>query len=350
MSPKSKGGPYQVEFTSTATTPVPFLSTSEILRADPYNDNSKPHKIASGALETYGNPCAPDVLRLGNGGLGPTGLLRTLCETYLADQRLVDRLRIQWVCNHSRHTQVALQAGVVDIGLTYERQEEARAEVEGWSSTVGILCHDHFVLAGPSNNPAGLGGSECIGCALHTVAIKHATFHTRGDGSATMHKEHHLWDIAGVTPTQRNNSAWYKRRPCTPLEALARADTNRAYLITDRATFLLAQHKGEIKDMVVYVEGGAQLMNSCAVVLRSDESREPVWNLVNWLMGDTAQDVIRTFGEIWATSVPIVTPRNQDEVSQYGKCTSSLSVNGGSTSTPALAHFFRQLKFAPSCP
>lgn len=314
-------GPYRVKFNSGSATipPVPFLSSSDILRADPYHDNSKPHEISSAALETYGHAHAPQVIRLGNGGLGPTGLVRQLCETYLEEQRLGDQLKIEWVCNHSRHTQVALQAGVIDIGLTYERDEEARAEREGWSTTVDILCHDHFVLAGPIDNPAGLGGGECIACAFHAIAASRANFHTRGDGSATMHKEHQLWEMAGVSPRQRSSSSWYKRIPCTPLEALVRANVDKAYLLTDRATFLLAKHKGEIKDMVVYVEGGAELMNSCAAVVRSDERRYVVWKLVNWLKGEIAQGVIRSYGATWRTAIPLVTPRDQEEVPRNGE-------------------------------
>jgi ABC-type tungstate transport system permease subunit len=160
---------YQVEFVSPSGT-IPFTSKSEVLRADTYHDNSAPHKVSAATAETYGNPEALTTIRIGNGGLGPTGLLRSLCDAYLEEAGLGDHIKFEWVCNHSRHTQVALQAGVVDIGFTYEREEEARATSEGWAQTAGVFCHDHFVLAGPKADPADLASHHGVICSFNAIA------------------------------------------------------------------------------------------------------------------------------------------------------------------------------------
>ena len=305
---------YQVNFVST------YTSTSEVLRADEYHDADTPHDIASGALETYGELSARQVIRLGNGGLGPTGLLRVLSEAYLADADLQGKTKVEWVCNHSRHTQIALQAGVVDIAITYEREEEARAEREGWCVSKGVFCHDHFILAGPSSNPARLPPGVSIGTAFSMIAQSGSAFHTRGDGSATMHKEHDLWRIGGVEREERERASWYTRIPATPFEALLNADADGAYLLSDRATFLLAKRRGEIRDMVAFVEGGEILMNSCALGVRSTETRPEILEMVDWLHSSRAQELIRVYGRDWPTTVAVVTPRDQLEADAQGGC------------------------------
>lgn len=305
---------YQVNFVTT------YQSSSAILRSDEYNDNSTPHIISSAALETYGDINSPRTVRLGNGGLGPTGLVRALCEAYLVQENLQGKLKIEWVCNHSRHTQIALQAGVIDIAITYEREEEARAEAEGWWSSRGVFCHDHFILAGPSDNPARLPTGVGIADAFARIAQSHSDFHTRGDGSATMHKEHELWSMAGIDRSQRERGKWYSRHPATPFDALLGAETSGAYLLSDRATFLLAKRKGETPNMVCYVEGGSILMNSCALGVRVAEKREEVLELVAWLHSGDAQTIIATYGRDWRTGVAVITPRDQLEAHKRGEC------------------------------
>jgi ABC-type tungstate transport system permease subunit len=314
MSPDTT---YQVEFVSPSGT-IPFTSKSEVLRADTYHDNSAPHKVSAATAETYGNPEALTTIRIGNGGLGPTGLLRSLCDAYLEEAGLGDHIKFEWVCNHSRHTQVALQAGVVDIGFTYEREEEARATSEGWAQTAGVFCHDHFVLAGPKADPADLASHHGVICSFNAIAKQGALFHTRGDGSATMHKEAELWDLVGVSDVDKAAAKWYQRIPGTPFQALVWANRDKAYLLTDRATFLTAKNKGVIEDLVTYVEGGEVLMNSCAVVLRSGEKRKSVWNFVNWLREGQAQGIISRYGVDWETRVPLFTPETQKELEE--KC------------------------------
>ncbi len=316
--------PYSVLFVSN-TTAVPYQSTSSILRPDLYHDGTKPHIISSQTVEVYGDDTAPDVVRIGNGSLGgPTGLLAVLCQEFLSENRLQKLLRIEWVRNHSRHTQIAVQAGVVDIGLTYEREEEDVAAKEGWSQTVDILLNDHFVLAGPRSNPARLPLHD-IASSLRRLALEgldgngHVLFHTRGDGSATMHKEDALWNLAQIPHLDRDGAPWYHRLPGTPHEALVQANQERAYLLTDRATFLMAKSRGEIEDMVIFNEGGDVLLNACAIIVRSGENRKMVMDLVGWLRGNRAQCLIEQYGKGTKVGLPYVTRRDKAEVDEMGE-------------------------------
>ncbi|CAK7223853.1 Glycoside hydrolase 2 (Mannanase, beta-galactosidase) [Sporothrix bragantina] len=335
---------YHVQFIDGASS-FEFTSTSSILRPDDYHPSSAPHIVSAAVAEVYGNPDAPVTIRIGNGGLGPTGLLQALCSAYISQrcqppqsdkgESGASDLKFEWVCNHSRHTQAALQAGVVDVALTYEREEEDRAEKEGWSRRVGVLCHDHFVLAGPNSDPAGLrrlrqkravtNASNAKGTrtlspsvAFKVIADTRSPFHTRGDGSATMHREQSLWSAAGVSPGESphdgGDGGWYKRLPCTPLEALRAADAEGAYLLTDRATVLLAYHTGEVRNLDVFVEGAEELLSPCSILLRSDEKRNEVMDFVKWLGGQDAQTVVEQYGRGWEAGIPLFTPISQAEV------------------------------------
>ncbi|GFZ48875.1 hypothetical protein JCM24511_06624 [Saitozyma sp. JCM 24511] len=316
---------------------VQFTSASSILRPDGYHPAGAPHLVSSATAEVYGNPKATKTIRIGNGGLGPTGALRQLCLAFIVQR---PDLRIDWVVNHSRHTQVALQAGAIDVALTYEREEEQAAETEGWSRTMGILCHDHFVVAGPRQDPAGLRGLHGSAgraddvdiskvrplstVAFANIAKSQSTFHSRGDGSATMHRELAIWDSAGVWPREQG---WYKVIAGTPLAALQRAAADGAYLLIDRATFLYAHHIGAVRDVEVFVEGGSELMNTTCILVRAEEKRGEVLEFVEWLQGPEAQAIIERFGKDWELGVPLVTPVSQLEVAPHGK--PSWPLNGG---------------------
>lgn len=87
-----------------------------------------------------------NVLYLGNGGAGPTGLLKALSEDFLSVSCPTGA--VHWVCNHSRNTQVCLLDASVDVALTYERDMEELAALNGLSSPSTVVFHDHFVIAG----------------------------------------------------------------------------------------------------------------------------------------------------------------------------------------------------------
>lgn len=278
-----------------------YTTATSILSPEFY-DFAGPHVVNTATTETYGGG---PLVRVGNGAIGPTGLLRTLCSGR--------GLTVEWVANTSRTTQIALQAGAVDVALTYEREAERRAEREGWSRTVGVFCHDHFVLAGPESNPAGLAADDygnVVEC-FRKIGASGPTFHTRNDGSATMHKEHELFAAAGVEP---KGTAWYMAIPGTPLEAMRRAEMDGAYMLVDRGTFLTAK-RGGCPRTACYAEGAERLLNTAMLLTRSDERRHEVLGLVEWLMGPETQQVIANYGREWS-GVPLFTPRDQVRVKE----------------------------------
>ncbi|OQN99956.1 hypothetical protein B0A48_14161 [Cryoendolithus antarcticus] len=296
-----------------------------------YREVSASSLITITPLETYASTVAraKATIRIGNGGAGYTGILRTLAEAYLAHRAPSDdQLNITWISNHSRHSLVALLGDIVDIAMTYEPDNEDLAIREGWARRVGRVFNDHFVIAGPLADPAGLAPSQSnkpgdimLIAALQRLAhaghAGKAIWHSRGDGSATFTKERELFAAADVASAM-SNVDWVHTHTLTPYAALQRANTDGAYLLTDRATFLTAQQHDTIGGLRVFIEGGQQLLNPCAAMVRTDASVETI-RLAAWLCGDEARGVVKDYGKDWAWRKALFTVPGQDDFTSEEK-------------------------------
>ncbi|KAH9822096.1 hypothetical protein Tdes44962_MAKER04771 [Teratosphaeria destructans] len=250
--------------------------------------------IDSRPREVYGN--GPTELRIGNGG---AGLLKALSEDYLSRRSGAAR-SISWVCNHSRNTQLALLHDYVDVALTYERDQENVAEGEGWAVNHGCVFHDHFCLAGPVADPAGIATSSVVGRALQMIAEKQMLFHGRADFSATMWKERSLWEVMGLRPFEEDNGKqdWYRTTQYTPAQAIIEADKAGAYLLIDRSTLLRQVADGKVHNTTVFLEPSRRddvLMNSCYALTRPDPPEATV-RFLEYLTSVRGQDIIARFG------------------------------------------------------
>lgn len=186
--------------------------------------------------------------------------------------------------------------------MTYERDQEVLASSEGWSRTVGCVMHDHFCLAGPLDDPAGVMDSSSLSDGLMRVAEHQALFHSRADASATMWKERSLWNSCGFRPWEHLDedavSSWYQTSVLSPSEALRGADAAGAYLLTDRSTLLRQVSLGTISRTTVFFEPVAEddvLMNSC-YALCSPTANTDTKLFLDYLVGDRAQDLIKSYG------------------------------------------------------
>ncbi|ORY75323.1 hypothetical protein BCR35DRAFT_292966 [Leucosporidium creatinivorum] len=255
--------------------------------------------VVSTPSEIYGEQGGPVAFRLGNGGAGPTGLLKLLSQSFL-DEQAPDSC-VPWICNHSRATQMALFQGHVDVILVYERDQEKLSADEGWAQEMGIAFHDHFVVVGPRGNPARVELGDSPAVAFKKIAESGAPFHSRADGSATMVKERHIWSQLNLSPWTTTPS-WYTQTTLTPAEALVKADAAGAYLLSDRSTLLRQTQLGTISHSTVFYEPTSSsdfLMNSCAALV-SDKPSEMALRFVTWLLADKAQSIIAEYGRVEA--------------------------------------------------
>jgi len=286
--------------------------------------------IDTTAVATYGDPSHPVVFRLGNGGAGHTGILRLLCETFITSQG--GGFSIEWVSNHSRHSQIALLGDIVQVALTYEPAYEDLSVREGWAKKVAKVFNDHFILVGPLSNPAGVVVDGKIADAMRAIATygsscpkgqMNGVFQTRGDGSATFYKELDLFKRAGIDLVRAKS--WRFTKPGTPYEALMRADREGAYIITDRATYLTAKRDKVLASTVPLIEGGPELLNPCSALINT---RAPynarAREFAAWLGGEEVQQIVRRYGQKWSVATPIFTPATQDDMIRADKLVSKL--------------------------
>lgn len=247
-----------------------------------------------------------------NGGAGATGLIRALAEDYLSTFPKPQG-SITWVCNHSRNTQLALLHNYIDIALTYERTTELIAGSEGWSEIFGCVFHDHFVLAGPASDPAGVMSCKSLGDGMRRIAqlgrggTEGIFWYARNDDSATMWKERSLWGMIGdgLEPWEDTKAceSWYQMSVYTPAEAIQKADVAGAYSLTDRATLLKQAALRTIERTTVYFEPSAAddvLMNSCFALHSPNKGgmrNEHVQGFLEYVLSGRGQEVVRAFGE-----------------------------------------------------
>ena len=244
-------------------------------------------------------PCAN---LLSNGGAGALGLVRALAEDYLST--LPTPFSITWTCNHSRNTQLALLRDYIDIALTYERDQEQLAAQEGWSVTTGCVFHDHFVLAGPISDPAGVRHARNLEEGMQRINNEKSLFHARSDASATMWKERALWEFAGLRPWEDEGAAiWYRTFLHNPADALKGADDAGAYLLTDRSTLLRQTGLQTITKTTVFFEPQKDndlLMNSCYALhgkSMSPDKAHAIESFLNYARSQRGQDIISNFGQ-----------------------------------------------------
>lgn len=269
--------------------------------------------VSQSISKVYGNYDHPVLFTIGNGGAGYTGILQALCEEFVTSNGA--DFCVAWIANHSRLSQIALLGDIVQVALTYEPDVERIAEEEGWCKRVcAPVFWDHWVIAGPRSDPAQVQAGFGVSEALQAIAHHGALFHTRGDGSATYGREQHLWKLAGVDTTL---ASWYQTHILTPYEALKKASQECAYLLTDRSTFLTAANDGVVPDLVVYVEGGKKLLNSCSALINTKVSDSPGQQMAvrfaEWLGGEEAQKIIREYGRDWERGLALFTEAKYDE-------------------------------------
>ncbi|KAF2626047.1 extracellular solute-binding protein family 1 [Macroventuria anomochaeta] len=209
-----------------------------------------PTEIYNGGFISINNNTA---LRIATGGAGQSGLVKALADAFIQDsvKNGSQPFNIGWVLSDTTFTIKNLQSGEADLGISYvPTAEEVAAEQGIIDANTGryYLFRDHFIIAGPPENPAGVNSSMDVTTIfakiyqageLNTAKTAVPTrFLTRYDKSATNLKESTLWLGIGQVPWALPYSTWYHQFPAFPIQALNTASLLKEYTLTDRGTFL----------------------------------------------------------------------------------------------------------------
>ena len=150
--------------------------------------------------------------------------------------------------------------GEADLLFVHDPFREEKFVAEGYGVNRRQVMHNDFVILGPKSDPAGIRELTSAIDAFELIAEKGAPFVSRGDDSGTNAKELDIWEDAGMNP---KGKGWYFEAGAKMGDALLLADGKKAYILSDRGTFL---NYGSKLSLRVLVEGDPLLRNQYSVI------------------------------------------------------------------------------------
>jgi tungstate transport system substrate-binding protein len=186
--------------------------------------------------------------------------------------------------------------GDADVVFVHARDAEEKFLAEGHGVKRYPVMYNDFVLIGPRNDPAKVGGGKDILAALKKVQATQAPFVSRGDRSGTHMAELALWKAADVD-IDKAKGPWYRDTGQGMGPALNTAAAMSAYILADRGTWLAFKNRG---DLVILVESDRRLFNQYGVILVDPDKHPNVkkelgQQFIDWLVSPTGQKAIADY-------------------------------------------------------
>lgn len=241
------------------------------------------------------------VLALACAGSSGRGDVRLGATTTIQDSGLLDAL----VADFERRTGYRVRASVqstaaalnvarkgdVDVVFVHEPAQELAFMSEGYGERRELVMYNDFMLVGPPDDPAGTKG-RTIEDAFRRIAAAQATFISRGDRSGTDVTEKAIWPRAGVRPA----TPWYLESGVGQGQSLVVASERKAYILTDRGTFLGRRSSLALEVMVEPLPRLLNLYHAIAV----SPAKVPAANAeaaTAWIAYVTSAEAQRLIGE-----------------------------------------------------
>jgi tungstate transport system substrate-binding protein len=218
--------------------------------------------------------------------LEDTGLLDTLAARFASAHPDISLTPI--AVGTGQAIQLA-RRGDADVMITHDSAAEMALVSEGVAKERRSLMYNDFVIAGPANDPAHARGADVV-ASLRSIAAAGAPFVSRGDDSGTHRKELALWRAAELAP----RGSWYIEAGLGQGDALILASQKRAYVLTDRATYLRFRPRLALD---VLSEGDPRLLNTYGVVVLNGKREEAAKTFATWITSAEVQRQIGEFGK-----------------------------------------------------
>ena len=186
--------------------------------------------------------------------------------------------------------------GDADVLFVHHKSSEETFVKEGFGVERHDVMYNDFLLLGPASDPAGIAGLADAPAALARIAEKQAACASRGDDSGTHKKERDLWRAAAIDPT-KSSGRWYRELGSGMGAALNSAVVMGAYILSDRATWIVFGNKRNHKIMV---EGDTRLFNQYGVILVNPKKHSHVkaqagQRFIDWLISKEGQSAIAAY-------------------------------------------------------
>ncbi|WP_336362418.1 substrate-binding domain-containing protein [Halalkalicoccus salilacus] len=233
-------------------------------------------------------------------------VLATTTSTY--DTGLLDEVNAAFEENFgtpvraiSQGTGAALEtarSGDCDVVMVHARSQEDEFMRNGYGINRRDLMFNDFGIVGPSDDPAGIGGSEDATGAFQAIAESESLFASRGDDSGTHTAELRIWEAAGIEP----GDEWYLETGQGMGDTLNQASQQGAYTLADRGTFISQQDEIELGILVQGpVEGGPEILANPYGVLainpaiHQDVNYQLAMSYIGFLTSPEGQQVIENY-------------------------------------------------------
>jgi tungstate transport system substrate-binding protein len=187
--------------------------------------------------------------------------------------------------------------GDVDVVFVNAKSAELKFLAEGQGVKRFPVMYNDFVLIGPRDDPAGVKGMKDVAKALKMIKDKQAPFISRGDRSGTHLAELALWNKDAGIDIEKEMGPWYKSVGLGTGAALAMAVESRAYVYSDRATWIALKSKN---DLQIMVEGDRRMFNHYGVILVNPDMHPNVkkefgQTFIDWLVSPEGQNSIADY-------------------------------------------------------
>ncbi len=187
--------------------------------------------------------------------------------------------------------------GEVDIILVHAKSSEEKFVEEGSGVERFPVMYNDFVIVGPAEP---IEKSDSIEKVLTEINEKQLDFINRGDDSGTDKKEKKLWAALEIDPSSNPN---YIESGQGMGDTLIMANEKKAYLLTDRGTFLKMKNDASVGlELDIVCEGDEGLFNQYGVIAVNPEKHENA-NIdaanafIEWIRSEKAQNLIKDFGK-----------------------------------------------------
>jgi tungstate transport system substrate-binding protein len=186
--------------------------------------------------------------------------------------------------------------GDADVLLVHHKPSEQQFIGDGYGVARFDVMYNDFVLVGPADDPARIGGMTDAPAALARLAAAEVPFVSRGDDSGTHKRELALWRAARVELGAVSGS-WYREAGAGMGATLNTAAAMGAYALADRGTWLGFRNKA---DLMILVAGDERLFNPYGVILVNPAKHPHIkaalgQRFIDWLVSLQGQAVIAEF-------------------------------------------------------
>jgi tungstate transport system substrate-binding protein len=208
--------------------------------------------------------CAP---RTGDGA--PAEPLRVATSASLQHSGLFESLAARFEASMGRALRPSFvgtgqalalaRSGQTDVVWVHSRASEDAFVAEGYGINRRDVMHSDYVILGPADDPARIGGLASAVDAFLAISQAGAPFVSRGDESGNHDRERAIWKLCEVEP----GAPWYTALGAGMWATLEQASGRGAYALSDLQTYVV--NRAKLRSIIL-VRGDERLQNRYAVI------------------------------------------------------------------------------------